>query len=832
MSAPAIRVANLSKDFEVYDSPREIALELLTRKKRHRIFKALDNVSFDVEKGEVLGIIGSNGAGKSTLLKIITGVLDPSAGIVEITGKVTAILELGLGFNMEYTGRENIKLSGLLYGMTQAEIDRKLDSIIDFSGLGDFIEMPIKTYSSGMFARLAFSIATAADPEILIIDEALAAGDAMFVQKCLRRIREFCNSGRTVLLVSHGTGLLAQLCKRVVWLDKGQLKACGPALSVIQKYDMAAHAGVDSKSWLEEVPSATFPTAPLEPEAAETPATVEKSANPEDAAAAAEPAADESGPAPPPKGETKKILKRGPYFIDQVELLDANGAPTTTITTTLPFTLRVKYRCDGPIPPGTLGIAIAVNRQHDLAPVSQWFTQNIMPNETRESYNDTSLRIRPSPKGTVTMEFSYTPYSAGTYILSVGLLANEPANWEFYEYRHLFYTFSVDDSGLGVGAPVYFRPFLTHTPEPGSGNSTSPVPAPSSAHVPAKLLPEDITTLRQEIISICVDEGGYPHDWPSHKSCPCCGRGPLKPAFFKFGFEHKQCQACQFVCVDPYPPDKVAEALYKGQYYTKVRELFELPRARQGEESTPFSAPRALLLDLIERHTRKKAHGRWLDAGGGIGAFANLVKQWVPGWEVTLNEFNPRSLEIAEELYGIKTSAKSAQDLFDHSEKFDVISSVMVLEHISDPLSFVKGYGRLLNPGGTLITIVPNLTYLTSVISRASSASLAPPFHLSLFNSNNLSLLLERAGLFGDILLEESGPAAFSLIHHISFGDRWDISIPTENEPVPKGILVDPYDTPTALCLNALSEADQKLGEYFADADGRLWLVATATVKA
>ena len=396
MSAPAIRVANLSKNFEVYDSPREIALEILSRKKRHRIFKALDDVSFDVEKGEVLGIIGSNGAGKSTLLKIITGDLDPTDGSVEIRGKVTAILELGLGFNMEYTGRENIKLSGLLYGMTQAEIDRKLDAIIDFSGLGDFIEMPIKTYSSGMFARLAFSIATAADPEILIIDEALAAGDAMFVQKCLRRIREFCNSGRTVLLVSHGTGLLAQLCKRVVWLDKGKLKACGPALSVIQQYDMAAHAGVDSQSWLEDESSAKLPTAVAGTGAAAEIAQHEPTSNSEDLAASASATVADVGPAAPPEGETKKILKRGPYFIESVELLDASGTPSSTITTTLPFSLRVKYRCEGPIPAGTLGIAIAVNRQHDLAPVSQWFTQNIMPNETRETYNDTSARIRPS----------------------------------------------------------------------------------------------------------------------------------------------------------------------------------------------------------------------------------------------------------------------------------------------------------------------------------------------------------------------------------------------------------------------------------------------------
>ena len=195
----AVNVEHLVKDFEVYEKPRDAAIELLTRRRRHTTFRALDDVSFSVARGEVLGIIGANGAGKSTLLKIITGVLDATSGSVDINGRVTAILELGLGFNGELAGRDNIHISGLLYGMTKAEIDGKYQRIIDFSGLGDFIDRPVKTYSSGMMARLAFSIATAVDPDILIIDEALAAGDAMFVQKSLRRIHELCSGGRTVL---------------------------------------------------------------------------------------------------------------------------------------------------------------------------------------------------------------------------------------------------------------------------------------------------------------------------------------------------------------------------------------------------------------------------------------------------------------------------------------------------------------------------------------------------------------------------------------------------------------------------------------------------------
>src|SRR5579862_4985833 len=258
LSEVAIRVRNLTKDFEIYEKPGDLALEILTRKRRHRSFRALDDVSFDVERGQVLGIIGANGAGKSTLLKIVTGVLDATTGTVEVTGRVTAILELGLGFNPEHTGRDNIYLSGMLYGMTQAEIDGKLEAIIDFSGLRAFIDQPVKTYSNGMHSRLAFAIATAVDPEILIIDEALAAGDAMFVQKSMRRIRQLCAGGRTVLVVSHGTGILAQLCRNVIWLEHGRVRMTGPALAVVQAYDLEAHRGAASESWIDIVEDAAL----------------------------------------------------------------------------------------------------------------------------------------------------------------------------------------------------------------------------------------------------------------------------------------------------------------------------------------------------------------------------------------------------------------------------------------------------------------------------------------------------------------------------------------------------------------------------------------------
>ena len=849
----AIRVQNLSKEFEVYDRPIDIALELFSRKSRHRVFRALDNVTFDVGRGEVMGIIGANGAGKSTLLKIITGVLDATSGSVEISGKVTAILELGLGFNAELPGRDNIHLSGLLYGMSQAEIDRKYDSICEFSGLGDFIDRPVKTYSSGMMARLAFSIATAVDPDILIIDEALAAGDAMFVQKCLKRIRNFCNSGKTVLLVSHGTGLLAQLCKRVVWLDNGVVRECGSALSVIQAYDLAAHAGADKTGWVEEVPveasaaaigaisspaslaGNSVPSAPAAsiaaPDATSSVMSHETSViAPGSVAAEPVPVTTPGLPPfikPPAPTETRKVLRRGPFFIDKVELLDSGMRPTMRLTTLLPFTIRLQYHCKGPIPEGTLGVALAVNRAHDLAPVSQWFTQNIMPYEKREDYDLHPTRIKAGPSGTIDLDFAYVPYAGGDYILSIGLLANEPANWEFYEYRHLGYSFSVDDAGSGVGAPIFFRPVLRHF-------ATTEVETKAQVAHPNMdgLRTQDVPlTLREEIAKICVIEGGYPDRWPRHTECPCCGGKDLRRAFSKFDFTHKQCGTCNFVFVDPYPPDDVIHKLYAGQYYTNVREFYELPRVKGGEDSTPFTAPRSTLIDIVERVSATKSKGRWLEVGGGLGAFANLIRYLKPEWSVTLNEFNPRSLEIAREVYGLDTSQRTAAEMLAAGERFDVISSVAVLEHLAAPMDFVKDYARMLAPGGVLVTVVPNFTSLNAKISHGSSANVVPPYHLSLFNKSNFRRLLERSEMFDTVGVEESGPAAFSLLHLIDYGEKWDVTIPTEAVPDQKGIMLDAYDNRTGHTLNTLAEANQKVGEYFAQEDGRLLLIAIARTK-
>jgi ABC-2 type transport system ATP-binding protein len=197
---------------------------------------ALRDVSLTVERGEVLGIVGRNGAGKSTLLKVISQVLKPTAGTAQIRGRLAPILELGTGFDLELTGYENIYLNALLLGRSRREIDQKVDEIIDFSGLGDFVRAPIRNYSSGMFARLGFSIATAWVPDILILDEVLAVGDAQFTKKCEERMQRFHNSGTTVLMVSHNAPAIAANCTRCIWLDAGTVRAVGTPDEVLARY--------------------------------------------------------------------------------------------------------------------------------------------------------------------------------------------------------------------------------------------------------------------------------------------------------------------------------------------------------------------------------------------------------------------------------------------------------------------------------------------------------------------------------------------------------------------------------------------------------------------
>lgn len=238
MSDIAIRVDDVSKLYKLYDKPTDRLKESLglSKKKKYKEHYALHNVSFDVKKGETVGIIGTNGSGKSTILKIITGVLNPTAGNVEINGRISALLELGAGFNMEYTGIENVYLNGTMIGFSREEIDNKLQAILEFADIGDFVNQPVKTYSSGMFVRLAFAVAINIEPEILIVDEALSVGDVFFQAKCYKKFEEFKEMGRTILFVSHDLGSIGRYCDRVILLNQGVKIDEGTPKDMIDQY--------------------------------------------------------------------------------------------------------------------------------------------------------------------------------------------------------------------------------------------------------------------------------------------------------------------------------------------------------------------------------------------------------------------------------------------------------------------------------------------------------------------------------------------------------------------------------------------------------------------
>ena len=239
MSNYAIEIKHLTKTYQMYAQPKDRLKEALhpLKKKYHSIFYALKDVNIHVGEGEMIGFIGENGSGKSTLLKIITGVLTPTSGEVFINGKIAALLELGSGFNPEYSGYDNIYLNGMVLGFSKEEVDNMIEDIIAFADIGDHIMQPVKTYSSGMFVRLAFAVAINVNPDILIIDEALAVGDLEFQLKCMEKFTEFRNAGKTILFVSHDVNAVRRFCDRVYWLKDGEVVESGDTMEVTENYD-------------------------------------------------------------------------------------------------------------------------------------------------------------------------------------------------------------------------------------------------------------------------------------------------------------------------------------------------------------------------------------------------------------------------------------------------------------------------------------------------------------------------------------------------------------------------------------------------------------------
>ena len=317
MEEYVIRVENLCKDYKLYDSKKQRLRELLLPSKKHppRTHRALRDINLKVRRGETVGIIGVNGSGKSTLLKILTGVVTPTSGTAEVHGRVSALLELGAGFNPEYTGIENIYLNGTMMNIPREEMDALLPGIVEFADIGEFIHQPVKNYSSGMFARLAFSVAISVKPDILIVDEALSVGDIFFQTKCYKKFDEFREAGMTILFVSHDLGSISKYCSRTILLNRGKLVAEGDPKEVVDIFKQMLARRIK-----EEAPQNTAARA------------VAKS----DAAANWQ----ESMVCNPEK------LEYGDKTVEIVDfgIFDGEDYPTNTIPTGDFFTIRVKVR--------------------------------------------------------------------------------------------------------------------------------------------------------------------------------------------------------------------------------------------------------------------------------------------------------------------------------------------------------------------------------------------------------------------------------------------------------------------------------------------------------
>lgn len=249
-SQVAIQVSSLSKCFQIYEKPSDRLLQMLTRglKKYYREFWALKDVSFEVRKGETVGIVGRNGSGKSTLLQMICGTLNPSGGDIKVNGRIAALLELGSGFNPEFTGRENVYMNAAVLGLTKKEIDARYAEIEAFADIGQFIDQPVKTYSSGMSVRLAFAVAINSDPEVLVVDEALSVGDELFQRKCYSRIESIKAKGTTILFVSHSGNIVVELCDRAILMDAGELLLVGEPKDIIGKYQQLLYAPQEKRA--------------------------------------------------------------------------------------------------------------------------------------------------------------------------------------------------------------------------------------------------------------------------------------------------------------------------------------------------------------------------------------------------------------------------------------------------------------------------------------------------------------------------------------------------------------------------------------------------------
>ena len=408
----AIAVDHISKVYKLYDKPMDRMVEALglTKKKKYREHFALSDVSFQVKKGECVGIIGTNGSGKSTILKIITGVLNPTGGTLTVNGRIQALLELGAGFNMEYTGIENIYLNGTMNGFTEQEIESRMQDILDFADIGDYVKQPVKTYSSGMFVRLAFSVAINIDPEILIVDEALSVGDVFFQAKCYHKFEEFKKMGKTIIFVSHDLSNVSKYCDRVVLLNQGVKLGEGSPKEMIDDYKRVLVGQY-------ELPESKSESSLLNDEQIQV--AVQKKAA---------------------KQDTTKLLEYGTKeaVIEQFYMTDDRGTESKSIIKGSEFTIHMKVRFMADLPAPIFAFSIKTVKGTEITGTNTMFEKTFLEPVKAGAVKDITFTQKMSLQG-------------GEYLLSFGVTGYDGNDFQVYHrlYDALDLTVISDKNTVG-----------------------------------------------------------------------------------------------------------------------------------------------------------------------------------------------------------------------------------------------------------------------------------------------------------------------------------------------------------------------------------------------
>ena len=408
----AIAVDHISKVYKLYDKPMDRMVEALglTKKKKYREHFALSDVSFQVKKGECVGIIGTNGSGKSTILKIITGVLNPTGGTLTVNGRIQALLELGAGFNMEYTGIENIYLNGTMNGFTEQEIESRMQDILDFADIGDYVKQPVKTYSSGMFVRLAFSVAINIDPEILIVDEALSVGDVFFQAKCYHKFAEFKKMGKTIIFVSHDLSSVSKYCDRVVLLNQGVKLGEGSPKEMIDDYKRVLVGQY-------ELPESKSESSLLNDEQIQV--AVQKKAA---------------------KQDTSKLLEYGTKeaVIEQFYMTDDRGTESKSIIKGSEFTIHMKVRFMADLPAPIFAFSIKTVKGTEITGTNTMFEKAFLEPVKAGAVKNITFTQKMSLQG-------------GEYLLSFGVTGYDGNDFQVYHrlYDALDLTVISDKNTVG-----------------------------------------------------------------------------------------------------------------------------------------------------------------------------------------------------------------------------------------------------------------------------------------------------------------------------------------------------------------------------------------------